>query len=87
MTPADEQNARIAAKLGMAPQEVGRRVSSLSDAIETAVLRAKFCDRIQQILDENVKKLRTVKPEELLKVQGKVEGLEQAIMQINDKLL
>lgn len=86
MTPEDESNVRVSAKTGIHPQQVAQILAQFGDTAEFAVVRAKFEDRIQMFMDERIKRLRNIAPEELKYVQGVADGLALAITQIQEKL-
>lgn len=86
MTAEDESNQRIGNAIGMPPQEVAIFRSNLEASIEAKVLRAIFLDRIRQLYDEDINKLRRCGEDTRAKLQGGLDSFDRAIIQIQEKL-
>lgn len=86
MTDLDESNQRIGNRLGMAAAEVSRWRGILEDAIESRVVREIILDKIDDLKTALEQKLRRCEADTLHKVQGGLDALDSAIIQIKEKL-
>lgn len=75
-TTSDE---RVAAKLAMHTEAVAQAREEWNESAKGIIIRAILEDRLQQQFDEQQRKLRKIKPEELKAIQGQLDGIEQSM--------
>jgi len=74
--PALTEDQKCALALGMNPEFVGQIRNRFYDNQDAPVLLWLFENRIEVLLAERRRKLESVKPEELQKLQGEITGLK-----------
>jgi len=72
-------DARVAAQLGMMEEHVARAREDWNNDPRGTVVRAILTDRLNQEHAQRMRKLRTVKADELQKTQGELDALDLAI--------
>jgi len=76
---------RIAERMGIHPQEVDKAKELFYDSPHGAIMRALLIERINANIAEGDTKLRSVGVDELKHTQGKIAGLDLAIIAINQR--
>lgn len=82
-----EEHSRVANALGFTPHDVASVMRHFDDSRESITVKACIQDRIQQMINLALQKLRTIAPSELSKIQGEILGLEHAMSAIDKKNL
>lgn len=87
MTPEDDSNARVGAKIGMPASQVALLLASMNETPQLTAIVEKFSDRITIFIAERTNKLRKRSAhEDICYTQGVADGLDLALTQIREKL-
>lgn len=83
----DNLDSRAALALGMHPDQVGAMRNEWERVPMATVVRCLIGIKLGAMVKERETKLRSCKPEELLKIQGELQGLTLAIDAITSRLV